>query len=512
MKSLLRATTVCMMALSIMFVPMQAQAPAPPTGLNQQVSGNLVSISWNSVTGAVAYVVQVGTASGASNLFNAPVGNVTAASGAVPGGTYFWRVIAVGPSGELSAPSAESQFTVGSVGPCVPPGPPQSFTSNVASFVVSLFWTAPVIGTPPFTYIIEAGSGSGLANLAVLPTGSSATQFATAAPAGIYFVRLRAQNACGVSGVSTEQVVSVGNAGAPCTYAVSPAQITAPVTGGAIQVNVAAPGGCRWQLSSDPFIIATSPTSGSGSATVGYNVLPTVASRTGVIIIAGIDPGPVIAPQVLVQQTVGPPTDCGVTLNPTSQPVGPGLGEFDLIVHANPGCMWTATPTMGFITVLLPGSQNGPGTIRYRVDANPSQGTRTGALRVDTPASGFQELAITQQGWSPLTASFVLTQAGFRAACHFSVAEGKGVQPTAECVLDASASEPADQIASYEWQTSYSGGLKNYSGQKVELRWDCTGCSQGQEDFSVTLTLHGKGGQTATDTRNFTVVRDSVRQ
>jgi hypothetical protein len=363
-----------------------------------------------------------------------------------------------------------------------------------------------LIGTPPFTYIIEAGSGSGQANLAVLPTGSSATQFATAAPAGTYFVRLRAQNACGVSDVSTEEVVSVGNVGAPCTYAVSPTQINAPATGGAIQINVAAPGGCRWQLMSDPFIVPTSTTSGSGPAPIAYNVLPTSVSRSGVVTIGGIDPGPVIAPQVLVQQTVGAPTGCVVTLTPTSQMVGSDGGEFDLTVNANPGCMWTGTPTMGFITVLSPGSRNGTGTIRYRVDPNPGQSTRTGALRVAT-AGGFQDLAISQLGSSPLTARFEFTQANLRP-CQFRFDDkGNGLQPIAECVLDASASGPADQIASYQWQTTYSGGLKSVFGLKVELRWDCTNCQSGQENFEVTLTVHGKGGQTATEKRNFTVFR-----
>ncbi len=511
MKSSLRTVALSAIALSILVVPTHAQAPAPPTGLNQQVSGPNVSVFWNASAGAVAYILQAGTASGASNLFNGSLGNTTAASGALPPGTYFWRVIAVGPSGALSAPSAESQFTVGGGGACVPPGPPQSFSSSVASFAVSLFWAAPLIGTPPFTYIIEAGSGSGLANIVVFPTGSSATQFATAAPAGTYFVRLRSQNACGVSGVSTEQVLTVGNVGSPCTYAVSPAQITAPPTGGAIQVNVAAPGGCRWQLSSDPFIIPTSPTSGAGSATVGYNVLATVVSRTGLVTVTGIDPGPVTAPQVMVQQTVGAPTGCGVTLNPTSSMVGPGGGEFDLTVNANAGCTWTGTPTVGFITVLLAGSQNGPGTIRYRVDPNPAQGTRTGALRVNTPASGFQDLAITQTGSAPLSASFVMRQGGtVTDTCQVNFGPANSGQTGPACTLDGTAS--AGDIAEFQWRTTrFSQGgddsSTDYSGPTPTLNLPCTGGGAGEEQFFVRLTIRGTGGQMAVSERTLRLIR-----
>jgi hypothetical protein len=514
MKSLLRVIALSAIALSILVVPTHAQAPAPPTGLNQQVSGPNVSIFWNASAGAVAYIVQAGTASGASNLFNASVGNITGAQGSLPPGTYFWRVIAVGPSGALSAPSAESQFTIGNVGTCVPPGPPQSFTSSVSGPVVSLLWAPPVSGTAPFTFIIEAGSGSGQANLAVLPTGSSATQFATAAPSGTYFIRLRAQNACGVSGVSTEQVVTVGGAPPPptgnCTYAVSPSQINAPAAGGPIQVNVAAPGGCRWQLASDVFIVPASATSGAGSTTVPYNVQPTAVSRTGTVTIAAIDPGPVTAAQVTVQQGGGGAAGCGVTLNPTSQTVGPGGGEFDLNVLANPGCAWTGTPTMGFITLLLAGSQSGNGTIRYRVEPNPAQGTRTGAMRVNTPASGFQDLAITQTGSSPLTASFVLRQDGFtdEGICRrLQGPVGQG-QPAPPCLLDASASTPENQIAEYRWRTiqfkqGFEDESRDYSGKVAPLQLTCAGYDidenpTGQEIFSVTLTIRSMGGQTVT--------------
>jgi hypothetical protein len=523
-KSLLRAVAVSALVLSAVVVPTHAQAPASPTGLNQQVTGNLVAVSWNGVAGAAAYIVQVGTAAGASNLFNGSVGNITSAQGSLPNGTYFWRVIALGPTGAPSAPSAESQFTVGSTGPCAPPGPPQSFTSSVSSFVVSLFWAAPSIGTPPFTYIIEAGSGSGLANLAVLPTGSSATQFATSAPGGTYFIRLRAQNGCGVSGVSTEQVVNVGGS-TTCTFAVSPSQLSVSPAGGTIQVNVAAPGTCRWQLTSDAFIVPTSATSGAGSATVGYNVMPTSASRTGTVTIAGIDPGPVTAQQVTVQQGgTGGGGSCGVTLNPTSLTVGPAGGEFNLGVSANPGCTWAGTPTIGFITLLLAGSQNGNGTIRYRVEPNPAQGTRTGAMRVNTPASGFQDLSITQTGSSPLTASFVLRQDNNprEGECVVLVpGTSNPAQKGPPCFLDASASSPADQIQTYEWRTirflqGQTDESSDYFGKTTELRLNCVGYPNGipggQETFSVRLTIRGLGGQTATLTRSLRLLQTDCNQ
>ena len=72
------------------------------------------------------YVLQVGTSPGRSNVFNASVGSTTGASGALPNGLYYWRVIAVNGAGP-SPPSAEAQFAVG----CVAPGPPQDLSACV---------------------------------------------------------------------------------------------------------------------------------------------------------------------------------------------------------------------------------------------------------------------------------------------------------------------------------------------------------------------------------------------
>jgi hypothetical protein len=80
-----------------------------------------------------------------------------------------------------------------------PPSEPQVLTSSVAGNVVTLAWPAPTFG-PVTSYILEAGSETGAANLAVLPTGSAATSLVVPGVApGTYYVRLRAVNAQGVS-------------------------------------------------------------------------------------------------------------------------------------------------------------------------------------------------------------------------------------------------------------------------------------------------------------------------
>lgn len=487
--------TGAFVALSIH--PARAQPPAP-TGLVPLVAGNLVQVSWNASAGAVNYIVQVGTAAGASNIFNAGIGNTTRAQGTIGPATYFWRVIAVDASGARSAPSAESQFTVGAG--CVPPGPPQALSSTVAGLLVTLTWSPPASGSPPTNYVIEAGSASGLANLASLPTGTAATTFAVQAPPGRYFVRLRSQNACGTSGVSNEQVIAVGGGG-QCSFAVAPPSINVPAAGGTILVNVTAPGGCRWQLQSDAFIVPTS-TTGAGSATVQYSVGPAAVQRTGRITLVGLDLGPVTAPEVIVQQALA--SACLVTLNPSSQTVSAAGGTFDLQVTVNAGCAWSVTSLAGFITIVNPGSQNGSGTVSYQVAANSAQGSRAGVIRVTSP-SGSQDLSITQQGTVALTPRFVMTQSG-QDVTVCQVNQGP------PCSLDASSSTPANAITAYEWRTvRFSTGgqdrTDNYTGVTAELDLPCTPGGNSQEVFDVTLTIRSADGQMASATRRLSLVR-----
>jgi hypothetical protein len=60
-----------------------------------------------------------------------------------------------------------------------------------------------------FGYQLEAGSAPGLANLVVAGVGGGTT-FAATAPAGTYFTRLRAVNACGASPPSVEVPIALG--------------------------------------------------------------------------------------------------------------------------------------------------------------------------------------------------------------------------------------------------------------------------------------------------------------
>ena len=90
------------------------------------------------------------------------------------------------------------------------PGSPENLASSVATGgLVTLTWDAPASGGAVTSYLVEAGSSPGLADLATLSTGSAGTVFHASAPAGTYYVRVRGVNGAGASSASGEIVVVV---------------------------------------------------------------------------------------------------------------------------------------------------------------------------------------------------------------------------------------------------------------------------------------------------------------
>jgi hypothetical protein len=114
--------------------------------------------------------------------------------------------------------SAEHLRTRAIGAPVTAPGAPSNLTVTVTGNSVTLVWSGPTSGDAVLSYVLEAGSASGAANLANIVTNSTATTFsASGIGAGTYFVRVRAQNAGGLSASSNEVVVVVVSLG--CTSA-----------------------------------------------------------------------------------------------------------------------------------------------------------------------------------------------------------------------------------------------------------------------------------------------------
>jgi len=110
-------------------------------------------------------------------------------------------------SAGTSAPSNESLLTVGGGCTATKPAPTAFTLTGNSGGTVSFRWGASASAT---TYVIEAGSTPGATNLANANLGSSATSATfTGVGRGTYYVRLRAQNACGTGSVSNEVTLIV---------------------------------------------------------------------------------------------------------------------------------------------------------------------------------------------------------------------------------------------------------------------------------------------------------------
>ena len=178
-------------------------APVAPGNIAAEVSGHLVQLRWNHTPGAAEYIVEAGSTPGASDLHRGSVGMQTSLTATVPNGRYYVRVRARTSAGSLSAPSEEVVIDV-VASPAVPPAP-AALTASVTFNTVVLTWTA---STGATEYIVEAGSVPGSANLYSNSVGPQ-SQLTVAAPAGRYYVRVRARNPYGYSTPSEEVIVVV---------------------------------------------------------------------------------------------------------------------------------------------------------------------------------------------------------------------------------------------------------------------------------------------------------------
>ena len=86
---------------------------------------------------------------------------------------------------------------------------PTGLTATSTAGVIRVRWNPAAAGAIPLGYQLVAGSVSGGADLAVLALAASTTAVGGAVPAGPYFIRVAAGNACGISAPSAEVSVVV---------------------------------------------------------------------------------------------------------------------------------------------------------------------------------------------------------------------------------------------------------------------------------------------------------------
>jgi hypothetical protein len=191
--------------------PPQSGVPGAPGHLAVSASGSTASLAWSAPTSggaATAYLIEAGSAPGRSDLaaFSTGTPATSLSVGNVPAGTYYVRVHGQNAAG-TGAASNEMALVVGASVCTLPPGAPSGLAVQIAGSTVTLSWSASA-GTLT-SYVIAAGSSSGGSDLAVVDTGSTATTMTATVGGGVYFVRVYAKNACGMSAPSNEVIIRV---------------------------------------------------------------------------------------------------------------------------------------------------------------------------------------------------------------------------------------------------------------------------------------------------------------
>jgi hypothetical protein len=120
--------------------------------------------------------------------------------------------------------------------PNQPPGAPLNLSGVAVGTTVTLAWNQPAIGGSVSTYVIEAGTASGLSNVVSAAVGQITSLGVGGVPPGFYFVRARARNGVGTGPPSNEIQLAVA-----CTRPQPPTNLAFTKAGGVVTLTWLAP-------------------------------------------------------------------------------------------------------------------------------------------------------------------------------------------------------------------------------------------------------------------------------
>lgn len=211
--------------------------PGAPTNLTQSVVGSTVTLNWTApATGgaATSFIVEASTTAGGPAAVSLPLTVPTLTVPNVPNGVYFVRVRGV--NGEGAGPTSNEVTVIVGPPPCSqPPNPPLNLVGSPPGPSAILTWSPPVGGCPHTSFTVYAGTASGQRTVPI-PMGLNLV-LAGAAPPGIYFVSVVAENAFGSSAPSNEVRVEITG----CTTPGAPVGFNSNVAGNTVSLNWGAP-------------------------------------------------------------------------------------------------------------------------------------------------------------------------------------------------------------------------------------------------------------------------------
>lgn len=206
-----------------------------------------------------------------------------------------------------------------------------------------------------------SGSGSGSVAFTVAPRTSTSSRSGTLTIAGSAF-----------------SVTQVGTSG--CAYALSPASLALPSSGGAVAIAVTAGSGCAWTASSNASwatVLIGANGSANGKVSLSVNVNTTTSARTATVTIAG------------ETATIAQSAPCSFAIAPASLTAPASGVTATATVTTQAGCSWSVSTGTSWLNTT--GARTGSGSVSYTVTANQTASSRMGTLVI-----AGQSVVVTQ--------------------------------------------------------------------------------------------------------------------
>jgi glucose/arabinose dehydrogenase len=301
-------------------------APTPPRNVIAEVlTGRTIALRWDAPAAAVTgYQIEVGRSSGGTDAGIFTTGATTTFTiGNLSAGQYFIRVRATSDAG-LSDPSNEVIATLD--GSSLSPRAPRNLRATVIGLTLQLNWDAPTDAQGLAGYVVEAGSGPGLANYAraIVPALAITVQNV---PRATYHLRVRAVTSSGDGPPSNELIVVVGETTTLCVSPSAPFGLVGHALGTTVNLAWRAPASgtapTRYVIhagsASGSTDIAAIPIDGAFTSVAGSAPNGTLFVRVIAINACGIS-----EPSNEISVTVGgpPPSPPGAPTNVTSEVAG----------------------------------------------------------------------------------------------------------------------------------------------------------------------------------------------
>ncbi|MFM1769790.1 MAG: hypothetical protein RJA22_2319 [Verrucomicrobiota bacterium] len=182
------------------------------------------------------------------------------------------------------------------------------------------------------------------------------------------------------------EVVTLRQAGRPCVYTLSPTNRNHGTSAATNSFSINADAGCAWAATTtNAWISLATPVAGTGPGAVTYQIAanPDAQERIGHIEVAG---------QILTLRQAG--LACAYLLSPTNRTHGAGAASNSVSVTTEGTCLWTATTSNAWITLLLPAAGAGSGSVSYQVAPNPDPVERVGYIQVGDQTVTLRQSAL----------------------------------------------------------------------------------------------------------------------